>query len=106
MTTSPSAPNPAGFVSACIEILFALLRGLARLAAYNEYADSPQQLEYVRLQSAVEHLGRSISMNVFGESYLERVDRAPAEMLAQVLAEFGFTMSDVEHWRRELLTDR
>lgn len=101
MTTPSSPPSQIGLGAACIEMFFALLRGLARLSAYSEYADSPQQLEYVKLQSAVEHLGRGVPLNAIGESYLERVNQAPPEMLEKVLAEFGFTAVDVENWRRD-----
>jgi hypothetical protein len=102
----PSAVR--SFSIGAFEVMCAACRGLARALAYAAYATPPYEfprneraLDYLRLCSAVEHLSRETPVleNIFGESYIDRVNRADAAMLTEVLKECGLTMTDVTAWR-------
>ncbi|MFZ1627123.1 MAG: hypothetical protein WAT81_04970 [Candidatus Moraniibacteriota bacterium] len=98
----PSAVRSFGI--SALEVMHATCRGLARAVAYAAYATSPYEfprnertLDYVRLCSAVEHFSRKTPVleNIFGESYIDRVNRADTAMLTEVLEELGLIMTDV-----------
>ncbi len=96
---SPNAIH--GFWLVVCEMAKAMIRGLGRLAEYDSYKDCPEALEAARLRSAIDHLTRTepVLENVFGEAYIERVNRADPAVLAATLKTLGYTEADVETWR-------
>lgn len=90
-----------GFWFMLCELAKAIFRGLGRLAEYSQYENCPEALEAARLRSAIDHLTREepVLMNVFGEAYIDRVNRADPAVLAATLRTFGYTEADVDAWR-------
>lgn len=74
-------------------------REFARALVYAGASENEAHWTYQRAMGAIESLGQGETVNLFGESYLARLDATSPDIVAKALQDCGYTEADLALWR-------